>query len=461
MSAPSVAPGRLGPNYAKLFGGALAANLGDGLMSVALVWLASAVTRDAWAISLVGVASRLPWLIFTLPAGVISDRFDRRKLVALMDVARFAIVAALGLVVLGFQSDLPTPAELADGAPAPASGPVLIGVLCAAGLLLGFAEVLRDNTAQTLMPSVVEKSQLEKANGRLWAAETTVNSFVGPPLAGVLLGLALALPFLINAGLLAVSAALVFALVGSFAPAGRADAAPSKINWRAEISEGFSWLWHHQLIRTLALLLGGLNLLSNLSFAVMVLFVQDVLGIYQGWKFGLATTGFAAGAVIGSWAADRITRWLSPGRALAVSIVGMGATSVAMGLAPNVAVFWAAGLLAGVLVVLWNVITVSLRQRLIPDQLLGRVNSVYRFFSWGTISIGTVLGGVLVSLAQPIVGREWALRGIFIVAGIAQGLLVIFALSRVNTATIRAAEQAAGQDGAHERAADQLPAGDH
>jgi MFS family permease len=434
----------LGANYRKLFGSAVAANLGDGMMSIAMVWLASAITRDALLIALVGVAGRIPWLIFSLPAGVISDRFDRRKLVAWMDVVQFVVVTVLGLLVLRYQSELPTPEQLAAGAAEPAGGPALLVTLGVASLLLGCAEVLRDNTAQTLMPAVVDKSQLEKANGRMWAAETTMNSFVGPPLAGVLMAIGLALPFLINAGLLAVSAAMVFALAGTFTAKASVERS-RRIDWRGEIAEGFGWLWNHRLIRTLAILLGLLNMLSNVALVNGVLYVQDVLGLFEGWQFGLITTGFAIGAVVGSLVGDRVSARLSPGITLIVSIAGMGCALVAMGLAPWAPVFWLCAVAEGVFVVLWNVITVSLRQRLIPDHLLGRVNSVYRFFGWGTIAIGTVLGGALVNLGEPFVGREWALRGVFLLAGVAHLGLIAFAASRVGTDQIRAAEAAAAE----------------
>ncbi len=432
----------LGANYRKLFGSAVAANLGDGLMAIALVWLASAITRDALLIALVGVAGRLPWLIFSLPAGVISDRFDRRKLVAWMDVVRFAVVAILGLLVLRYQAELPTPEELAAGGAEPANGMVLLVALCIASLALGSAEVLRDNTAQTLMPAVVDKSQLERANGRMWAAETTMNSFVGPPLAGVLITVGLALPFLINAGLLAVSAAMVFALAGTFTAKSTIERS-RRIDWKGEIAEGFGWLWNHRLIRTLAILLGLLNMLSNVALVNEVLYVQDVLGLFEGWQFGLIITGFAVGAVIGSLVAERVSKRLSPGTTLIVSITGMGLALMAMGLAPWAPVFWLCAVAEGVFVVLWNVITVSLRQRLIPDHLLGRVNSVYRFFGWGTIAIGTVLGGALVNLGETFLGREWALRGVFLLAAVAHLGLIGYAARRVSTAQIRTAEKAA------------------
>lgn len=442
MSAP---PSRtpLGPNYRKLFASATAANLGDGLMQVALVWLASAVTRDPLLIALVGVAGRLPWLFFTLPAGVIGDRFDRRLLIGWMDACRVVVVGALGVLVWLHQDGLPTPEQLAAGAPEPASGPLLVWSLCIAALLLGCAEVLRDNTAQTLLPSVVDKAQLEKANGRLWASEQTMNNFVGPPLGGVLVTVAAAIPFIVNAGLLAVSAAMVFALAGSFLPGGVAVGERSRIDWKAEIGEGVRWLWSHRLIRSLAILLGALNLLSNISFSIVVLFVQDVLGLYEGWQLGLVTTGVAAGAVIGSLVADRLTKRLTPGTALLVSIVGMGASLGLMGLLAWAVPFWLLGVTSGIFVVVWNIVTVSLRQRLIPDRLLGRVNSVYRLFGWGTIAIGTLLGGAIVVLVEPMVGRDWALRSVFLIAAVGHFAILPFARRRINTAEIRAAEDAA------------------
>ena len=296
------------------------------------------------------------------------------------------------------------------------------------------------------MPAIVTRLQLEKANGRLWAAETTMNNFVGPPLGGILLAVALALPFFVNAGLLAVSAALVFALVGTFSPGGSETTPRGRLNFRTEIGEGFRWLWSHRLIRSLAILLGLLNLLSNVAFAILVLFAQEILGLFEGWQFGLLTTGFAAGAVLGSLLAERATQRLSSGTTLVASIVGMGASILVMGMLPWAIAFWLCSVAAGVFIVIWNVVTVSLRQRLVPDRLLGRVNSVYRFFGWGTISIGTVLSGVLVTIGESFLPREWALRAMFLLAGLGHLALIGFALRNVNTARIREAEAAAEKD---------------
>lgn len=451
-------PAGLGANYWKLFTASTMTNLGDGLMMVAVVWLASAITRDPTLIAVVGLASRLPWLLFSLPAGVITDRYDRRLLVAWMDVLRVAVIGGFAVVVLLHQNGLPTPEELASGtAPAPDNAGLLLGLLALASFLIGFAEVIRDNAAQTLMASVVDKVHLEKANGRLWGAETAMNQFVGPPLGGVIVAIALAIPFFINAGLLAVGAALIFALTGTFRPKGQTTS--GRIRWRAEMGEGFRWLWRHQLLRTLALMLGAMNMMSSLAFVLMVLFAQEVLGLFEGWQFGAITTGLAVGAVVGSLFADRIARRLSVGTSLLVSISGMGVGFVVIGLTSWASVVWLTGVVSGVFIVLWNVITVSLRQRIIPDHLLGRVNSVYRFFGWGTISLGTLLGGVLVSLGEPLLGREWALRMPFLVAGVVHLALLLIALPRLTTPAIEAAQRAAEQEEAEAGAQGAGPTG--
>ncbi len=420
---PSVNRG-LGPRFARLLAAQSATNLGDGLLSVAIVWFASTLTRDATLIALVALASSLPWLLVSLPAGVLADRFDRRLLVGWTDVARTVVVAALALVVLAVQGSLPSPAALAGGAPAPEHAGLLVAVLCVAAFLLGVAEVVRDNAAQSLLPAFVPANRLESANGRLSAAEITTNSFVGPPLGGALVAFALVVPFALDAALLAASAVLLLTMRSTPRPA---PARTGPVGWRAQTVEGFGWLWRHRALRLLAILLGAMNFFSSLAVSVSVLFVQDVLGLFEGWMFGLVSTGTAVGALLGSFVSARVSRRLGAATSLVVSITVMGAMLALMGATSSAPVFWAAGLGLGLGIVLWNVITVSLRQRLVPDDLLGRVNSVYRFFGWGTIAVGTLLGGILVSTAEGWWGRDDALRLPFLVAGAGTLALLVLA----------------------------------
>ncbi len=407
----------LGRNYWKLWIASLISNFGDGLSAVAYPWLASAVTRDPVHIALMGVAVRLPWLLFSLPAGVITDRLDRKKTIAAMDAVRFAVTLGVALFVISNTSDLAGLAGLGSEAfTAPPNQTFFLGVLYGSALIFGFAEVLRDNAAQTLMPSLVEPEHLEKANGALWGAEMTANSFVGPPAAGFLLAVAFSLPFFVDAGTFLVSALLIFGISGSFkATSDLPDVEPKP--WTADLKEGVRWLWKHPLLRSLAIILGLLNAMLSLSLAAFVLFVQEVLGLSAA-QFGLLTTAGAVGGILGSVLASKASEKIGGGNTLTLTLIGSGITTGLIGFASDAVLVWAMFAIGSFLGTMWNVITVSLRQTIIPDHLLGRVNSVYRFFAWGMIPIGTLLGGLIVKLVEATQTRELALRAPFFFAAV-------------------------------------------
>lgn len=449
MTAPepgdaTAAPRVTGPGaFRRLLVGTTSANLADGLMVVAVPWLASAITRDPVPIALVTAATRLPWLLFSLPVGAITDRFDRRRLVGFAAAARAVLL--LGFAVLLVVIGAPAADPAAGGGTGTAAGGdhagLLLAGLVALALLVGLAEVVGDNSAQTLIPSLVPEQRLTTANGRLWAAETVANQFVGPPLAGLLIAVGIAVPFFVGAGGFAVAAAMVFTIAGSFRPP-RSDGPPTRLS--AEIAEGVRWLMGHRLLRSLAISLGVLNAASAMGAAVFVLFGQEVAGL-DATGFGLLMTGSAVGAVLGGMAGPRLIRRWPPGTALAVAIVGMGVGELLFGLLSQFAALWTVSLVTAVFIVVWNVITVSLRQSLIPDRLLGRVNSVYRFFGWGTIAIGTLLGGLVVWAFEPVVGREWALRLPFLLCGLSYLLLLAWAWPRINNEQIARARAGTGE----------------
>ena len=430
----------LGAGYWKLWSASVITNLGDGMSIVAYPWLASAVTRDPVHIALIGVATRLPWLLFSLPAGVITDRVDRRRLIAVMDWFRAALTLAVAVAVLLGQSDIPDPVDVAAGtADPPAVAGLYLALLYISALLLGSAEVLRDNAAQTLMPALVDVDDLEKANGRLWGAEMVANSFVGTPLGGVLAGIALSLPFFIDAGSFAIAAGLVFAIGGSF----RAVGAEAPTGMRAELAEGLRWLWRHVLLRNLAVFLGLANALSTMAFATYVLFAQESLGL-DASGFGIVLTGLAAGGVAGSLAASRVSTWLGPGASLFLVLGGSALGYVVVAVTDQPWVVWLMMAATTFLAMVWNVITVSLRQTIIPDRLLGRVNSVYRFFGWGMMPLGSAAGGAVVWLAEALGwGRDSALRAPFWVAAAGYVVLFLAALPRLGTDKIEQARRAA------------------
>lgn len=450
----------LGANYRKVFTASVISNLGDGVAQIGYPWLASAVTRNPLLIAGVAVAQRLPWLLFTLPAGVITDRVDRRRLMVVMDSVRALLTAAVAIAVLGLGDSLPSPDHLGDVV-GTRSGLYLVIVV--ATLLLGCAEVLRDNSAQTIIPAIVHPDHLERANGRMWSAEQVANTFVGPPLGSFLLGAAFFLPFVVDAASFAVAAGLVFLLVGQFragsprpgartadeaaaataatpataAPA-RQPAAPGA--WRGELKEGLRWLWHHPLLRPMAIILGLMNAIGTLQLGTLILFAQEVLHT-TSTEFAILSMGAAVGGVLGSYTASAISRRLGSGPSLALTLLSTALAPIPIAFAswwPLVFSVFAVSTFFGSL---WNVITVSLRQAIIPGHLLGRVNSVYRFFAWGMMPIGTAVGGLTVFLVDRQWSRETALRAPWLLSSVAAFVLSAYAIPKLTTDKLDAARR--------------------
>jgi MFS family permease len=434
----------LGKNYWRLWTAHATSNLGDGIASIAYPWLASAVTRSPLLIALVAVASRLPWLVFTLPAGVITDRFDRRKIIVAMDISRGLLALAVAIAVTTQASTLPDLNQVGSVSSLETNW-FLYLVLVITALLFGCAEVLRDNSAQTLLPSVVEEKQLESANGKLWSVEFVMNSFVGPPLGSFILGISIFLPFYFDSTTFFVSAALIATLIPSMKPI-ELPRKSEKMNFRAEIKEGFGWLWRHELLRPMAIILGALNAIGALTTAVFILFAQEVLQT-SVLIFAILGTAGAVGGTLGGILGPKISKRLGSGPSLYLTLLSGPLVSLIIGLSSSWQLFWLLTAISTVFAVLWNVITVSLRQSIIPTELLGRVNSVYRFFAWGSIPIGTLIGGALVDLMDALGDRELALRTPYFVSALLGLMLFFFAAPRLTTEKIEKARQEGRREG--------------
>jgi MFS family permease len=353
-------------------------------------------------------AGRLPWLLFALVSGALVDRLDRRRVMWTVDVARCLVVAALAGTVLADRASIP--------------------VLMAGAFLLGVGETLFDNASQSFVPAVVgrDPDRLERANGRLYSAEIVSNQFAGPPAGGFLFALSRAVPFVVDAASFAVSAALISRVR---TPATIASGRPRR-GLAREIGEGLRWLWRHRLLRTLGLMVGAMNLGNMAGDAVLVLFAQDKLGV-GSVGFGLLWLGGAVGGLLGSSVAHRVARRLGAGPVLIGCALVTGGAQLSIGFMSSA---WAVGALFGVTgfsALMWNVITVSLRQSIVPEDLLGRVNSVYRLLAWGTLPVGAALGGAIAS--------AFGLRAPFIVAGVALVLMPFACLPVVNTRAVDAA----------------------
>jgi len=429
---------KLGSSYWKLWTATAISNLGDGVSMVAYPWLASAVTRSPILIAAAGFASRLPWLIFTLHAGVLTDRFDRRKLIVAMDFMRGLLTVFVGLVVFFNKDSFPALDELTTITNLETNWPIYFTLLITA-FLFGLAEVLRDNSAQTLMPSVVDKENLEKANGRMWSAESLTNSFIGPPLGSLFIGIAIFIPFFFDAASFFFAVALIASLKGTFKPV--ADEKPrEKINFKAEIKEGYVWLWAHPLLRPMAIILGSMNGIGTMVGAVYILFAQEVLHT-SVFTFAILGTAGAVGGTIGGILAPKVSAKIGSGPSLSLALAAAPLGALVIGVTSSWQVVWVVTVVESFVAILWNTITVSLRQSIIPTHLLGRVNSVYRFFAWGSIPIGMFVGGGLVSALTHVLSRENALRAPYLLGAVLGLILWAMAAPRLTTAKIEAARE--------------------
>ena len=248
-----------------------------------------------------------------------------------------------------------------------------------------------------------------------------MGSFVGPPVAGVLIALAVPVPFAVDA----VTFALAAWFVWMIALPARPVRARRKI-W-PEVVEGWAWMRATPTILRLAVMLGLINGFSIMMLTVLVLFSQDVLGL-NAVGHGVLLTAGAAGGVVGGIFGPHAVKFLGIRRAIWVAMLLFPVPFVMITLTSNAYVVAIALFVEMIGALLWNIVTVSYRQRLIPDDLLGRVNSIYRFFGWGMMPFGALAAGLIVAAVEPNVGREAALRLPFIIGAI--GMAVMFVYGR-------------------------------
>ena len=388
--------GGLGTEYRKLWAASAISNLGDGVRLTALPLLAATLTREPTSIAGIELASTLPWLLFALLAGALVDRIDRRRAMAVANAVRAVLVGSLAVMVLTGEASL-----------------VLLYVVA---FLLGSAETIFDNAAQAILPSLVPRDQLERANGRLYAAEMVTNQFAGPPVGAFLFVAAAAAPFFLDAASFLIAALLIVGLSGTF----RVTLEPgrARTTLRADISEGVRWLWDHRLLRTLAVMLGTWNMLELATVSTLVLFALETLGIGE-IGFGMLSASFVIGSIVGSFVAAGLSRRIGPGTTLVLQVATSAVASGVIALASNPILVGAMFAIHGFTSVTWNVITVSMRQSIIPDRLLGRVNSVYRLVGWGSMPVGAALGGLLAD--------GFGLRAPYVVAAVALAAMAVIA----------------------------------
>jgi MFS family permease len=393
-SFPARIDAGLGRGFWTLFSASFVANLADGIFQIALPLLAASLTRDPALVAGVAFASRLPWLVFALIAGALADRFDRRRTMILVDAGRALVLVGLTVAVL--------------------AGGATIWLLYLVAFVLGCFETMFDTAASSMLPNVVGKDRIVAANSRLNAVELTMNQFVGPPIGGFLVAIGVAAAFgTAAAGYLGALLCLL-TLTGSFRPVRTGP--PSSI--RADITVGLSYLRHHRLLRTMALVVGPMNLASTAVFAVLVLYVvaPGPLGL-DGVGFGLLITSIAVGTVGGTLAAGWFERVLGRANLFVACIASLLVTDLVWILVPQPILIGVILAVATTVGGAFNVVFGSIRQRIVPNHLLGRVMASFRVISWGSIPLGALLGG--------IIGQAFGLTAVFLSAAVIHALLLL------------------------------------
>lgn len=377
LEAPAAVPAsaaarpRLGADFTKLWAATATSNLSDGIRQTALPLLVASMTRSPAQVAGVAFAAQAPWLLFGLASGALVDRFERRRIIGAAHLFRMVVVVLLALAV--------------------GVGVATIPLLYAAAFLLGTAETLFDNATSVIVPELVDESNLDIANGRQSMALVGGQQLVGPLLGASLFAVAASAPLLVD-GLVLLLAAL-FALSIKVRPPAPA---PATTSIRADIAEGLRWLWRSTELRPISIAAAVVNIAMLAHVAVFVLFSLEILGV-GGVGYALILGCYAVGGIVGGWLAPLISARLEPRWAIVWSLV---AAAGAIGVTGLTSSPWVAAAMQVCLAIagsVWHVVTSSLRQRLAPAGMLGRVMGTHQLLSWGGAAIGALVGGVVAS----------------------------------------------------------------
>ena len=361
-------PLRRNRDFTLLWSGELVSTLGSQMSLVAFPLLVLALTGSPAKAGVVGFAKTVPALLFYLPAGVLVDRHDRRRLMVASN--------AIGAIALG---SIPVALAL---------GYLPFAQIVVVAFVQGTVGSLFTLTEQGALPLVVEPSQVPAALASNEARRTSA-SLVGPPLGGLLFGIDRALPFIVDAVSYLVSAvSLLFLRTRLQEPRD-----PTPVRLLAEIAEGVRALWALTFVRASALAVAAANLIwSGLN---IVLVVRAREHGASAASVGVLFALMGVGGLLGSFAAPAI------GRRVSVPVIVIGAFWVEAVLVASFALTYDPYVL-GVLAALaifpspaWNAVVVGARLTLTPDRLRGRVNSGARLLSGSMLPLGALAGGLL------------------------------------------------------------------
>jgi MFS family permease len=381
-----LAPPRLGRDFRWLFASSLVNNAGDGVAIAAGPLLVAAQTRDPFLVSLALLSEYLPVLLFGVFSGAIADRVDRRTMVVVVNVGRgFVLAVLVGAIT---------------------SGTVSIALILVALFVLGSAETFADAASSTLIPSLVPREHLGIANARMQGAFLLTNQLLLPPIGAFLFAVGPAIPFAANAAAFLLGAVLISRIAASTRPArtgqgtacevGRDDGRPRSVlaGLGTDMAEGVRWLIGHPPMRTLALTIVLFNVTYGAAWSVLVLYAQERLGM-DAVGFGLLTSAIAVGGLFGIVSYGPLERRFRLADIMRVGLLIETFTHLILALTTLPIVALGTLVVFGGHAFVWGTTSTVVRQRAVPNELLGRVGGVYRVAIMGGLVIGAPIGGAL------------------------------------------------------------------
>ncbi len=400
----------LGRRFWLLWSATTVANVADGISLSAFPLLAIHLTDDARLVALVTVFRVLPFVVVGLPAGVLLDRLDRRRVGVFAQIGRSVPVAVMAFAVAADQGTM--------------------ALLTGTAFVVGVGEVFTDGGLPAIVRSVVRSDQLEVANARLLAAQLVNNMFIGPPLGALLFEIDRALPFFVVAAVLGMGAVLLSLLPGTYRSERDEDAAGS---FRSELFIGLRYVWGHPVLRPLALAVALFSFMGEATNAVQVILVTERFG-FSSFGFGILMSLEALSALVVSFFVARIVARWGHAASMRVAVVAFSVATLLLGFTTVAVGAVLAALVQGAGDPTWNIVSSTIRQRLVPDRVFGRMMTAYLFIAWGIQPIGALLGGVIAEAY----GAQW----VYVMASFGVSSLLIVARPMFRQVTQAMAAQA-------------------
>lgn len=366
----------MGRDFRWLLASSWTSNVGDGVALAAAPLLIASMTSSPILVAAGAMLQFLPWLIFGLHAGAIADRFDRRRLVMFANTARALVIAALCVFLL--------------------TGVANIWIVLAVAFLYGTAEVFVDTAGSTLLPMLVKPADLGIGNARLQTGYLVANQFAGPPLGAFLFAAGTALPFLVEVLCLALAVVLISRMARTPVPPREASTGSGTASApvHTDIAEGLRWLWRNPPVRMLVLIILVFNITWAAPWGVLVLYATEHLHL-GAVGYGALTTASAAGGLLATVSFGWLERHVSFATLMRVVLSLEVVMHLSFALTTTGWVALVIMFVFGAYAFIWGTISTTVRQRLVPAELQGRVSSVNAVGVFGGMVIGQALGGVI------------------------------------------------------------------